>query len=224
MGTRDLTRGLPRDAAEQVCAYLSTLDDALPLPRAERARILAEAADALGCEIEAGIAAGKTARATAHEAVKAFGAPDMLAAQFAEAMAPGMARRTGAALMVTGPLVGLAWVTAVGEGHGWARISSVLTMVPYLPLVLAATVVCAMVAVMAGRPPARSVWGIRWAAGAAWVAAIGCVAADAILLTIGMQQIHLGVAGAGAAALSLLRLAGAATAGYRLSRLRAAAR
>lgn len=232
MGTGDLTRGLPDDAVEQVSAYLSRLDAALPLLRHERARILAEAADALKCEIDAAVAGGKAPSAAACEAVDRFGAPAMLAAEFAAALTPHTARRVGLALMVSGPLIGLVWVTAIGHGQDLAaRISSVLTILPYLPILLAVTAICAMVAILAGRSTTGSHGrvGLVSASGAAWLAARGCVLADAVLLAMAWQ--HLRADGAGsdgwlavAAALSLLRLAGAATAERRLSRLRAAAR
>ena len=241
MGTRELTLiralvgDLPDDAAAQVFTYLPTLDDALKVvSQAERVRFLTESADALAGEIDAGTAAGKSPGAAASAAVEGFGAPDVLAAQLAAAIAPGTARRTGLALIVTGPLVGLTWITAIGHGHDWtARLSSVLAMAPYVTPLLAATVACAMAAVLGGWLPAGSAERARLATGAARAAALGCVVADAVLLFVGVQQ-HLGFSPGGggggggggwligALVLSALRLMGAASAGYRLSRLRAA--
>ena len=139
MGTGDLTgkTGLPDDADAIVTAYLSRLDAALPLPAAERDRIVAEATDALICATQTRIRAGEEPAAAATAAVAEFGDPAMLARQFAAALAPRMARRVGLTLIGSGPLVGLCWVAAIGSGPGLvSRIASALSVMPLLPVVL----------------------------------------------------------------------------------------
>lgn len=210
MGSGDLT------TAPVVAVYLSALDSALPLSRRQRTRIVDEVADGLECEIEAGIAAGKAPQVVTREALAGLGTPAMLAARFTAAIAPGLAWRTGMGLVLSGPLVGLAWVTASGRGQGWQdRISSVFSAVPGLPILLAATVACAGVAVLAGRRG-------RWASSAALLATLGCMTVDAVLLGAAVHRFTPAAWALPAVTLSVVRLAGAASACHRLMCFRAA--
>lgn len=218
MGTGDLTGDL------LVADYLSRLDGALPLPARDRKRIVTEAADGLACAIEDAVAGGESPGAAARSAVAEFGRPGTLAAHFAAALAPAKARRTGLALVLTGPVIGLVWVAAAGQGTGWpARIGSLIEAMPYLPLVLGLTVAAAVAAVVAGWNPLRLNVSGRSAVTAAWLSTLGCVVADVLLLTGATVG---GTAGGWAtwtaAALSGVRLTAAATACRSLSRLRVA--
>jgi hypothetical protein len=230
MGTfAELTASLalPREAEAVVVAYLIRLNDLLPLPRGERTRIVAEAADTLACAIEDRIVTGTPPGRAARTAVAEFGDPAMLAKQFAAVIAPAAARRVCLALLLSGPMVGVAWATALGHGRHWAtRIGSLLETQPYLPPLLMFTVAAAVTAVLGSR---KMLWvnvSGRLATGAAWLATIGCLAADALLLATLITLIAGGAAPgvwvACAASLSCVRLTGAATAARRLARLRAA--
>ncbi|WP_020525274.1 hypothetical protein [Catelliglobosispora koreensis] len=225
MGSRELTAtlGLPAEATSVMADYLSTLDAALRLPRRERTRILTETADTLACEVETAVAAGHSPALAAHDAVSRFGTPRLLAGQFAAAIMPGMARRTGLGLIISGPLIGGVWLAAAGHGPGLpARIVSVLDMAPVLPLLLAFTIACAVFAIAAGRRRLRAVLPVVWAWRAARLAAAGCVVADAVLLTAAAGQLAGTPIVAIAALLSAMRLTAAATAWRRLWRLRVA--
>lgn len=230
MGSGDLTGslGLPVGADTIVADYLSRLDAALAFSARERERIVTEAADALACAIEAAVAEGEPASAAARSAVTEFGHPETVSAHFAVALVPGKARRTGLALVLTGPVIGLAWVAALGQGVGWpARISSVIVAMPYLALVLMLTAPAAVAAVLSGWNRLRLKDASRFAATAAWLSTLGSLAADVLLLTAATGRLMTGsvtLTGwvACAAVLSGVRLAAIAIASRNLSRLRVA--
>jgi len=144
------------------------------------------------------------------------------------ALAPGTAHRTSLTLLITGPLVGLAWVAAAGTGPGWAdRIGSVLAAMPYFPLILAVTVPAAVLAAACGRVALRRHSGSRMAIGAALVATLGCAAGDVTLVAATTGRVLAGaqsvtVWAAVAIAASAVRLAAAIIASARLGRWRAA--
>lgn len=238
MGTGYLTHAarLPAPADAELGIYLRTLQSRLPLPAAQRHRILAETGDGLASSIETLLAQGMAPAEAARAAIAEFGCPRMLAHQFTAVIAPAIARRTGLSLVLTGPLVGLAWAAALGDGSGWTeRISSLLHAMPYVIGLLTMTVPAAVLAVgsagMALRhrlsTPISSWLSIRLSSRlpvtAAWVATLGCLAADTALLTrAAIEHSHSSVSVAVAVAFSGIRLALTAIAFRRLSRLRAA--
>ncbi len=151
-----------------------------------------------------------------------------LAAQFTQALAPGMARRVGLALVVTGPMVGLAWLAGIGHGVDWtSRLSSVLSALPYFPVILAVTVPAAIVAVLRGSVSLRRNISSRGATLAARLACSGCLLADTVLIASAAGGLQSGRFTASAwitlaFGLSALRWVGAANATWRLARLRVA--
>jgi hypothetical protein len=228
--THDLsTLGLDPPAARIVGDYLAALASHLPAGRRTRADILTEIADGLACDIEVRTARGEPAQAAATAAVAEIGDPRTLAMAFAGQLGPVAARRLGVGLVVTGPLVGLIWVTAytVGGSDWPSRIVGVLSAVPlYLPI-MAVTVPAATIAANGfGRYGQRRVLPPRVVTGAALVAAIGCVAGDLSLLTTAAVNhptgLHTPTIFALAAAASGVRLSAATWAAHRILRLRAA--
>lgn len=214
--------------ASELAEYLLRLDQALPLTRKQRKRIVAEVADGLQSAVEAHRAAGMAPSEIERVVVEEFGDPEELADEFAHALAPGIARRVGLALVISGPVVGLAWVAVVGRGFDWAsRISSVLASMPYVAVLLAVTVPAAIVAVLSGSTSLRRNMSSRVATLAARFAAFGCVLADVLLVTSvagGLQSGRLAVSGliVVPVMLSTLRMAATSSAVWRLSRLHAA--
>jgi hypothetical protein len=215
-----------------IAAYLAAVDRGVPAGRRARRAIVTELADGLACSVQAHVDAGLPADEAAVAAVAEFGDPRELAANFAHQLAGSTAHRTGLALVVTGPMVGLTWVAAYAahSGAGWReQIAAVLTAVPSLAVILVVVVPAAIVAAAgAGRLARRVPVAARAAATAAVLAAFGCVAGDAMLLsTAVVTALHrpswtvlVGVA----VGVSTVRLAAAATAGRRCALLRAAAR
>jgi hypothetical protein len=90
--------------------YLAGLAAKLPAP------IVAELADGLHETYLAHRRAGLADEHAAQQAVAEFGNPDVIVAAF---LATHPARRAARTLLLTGPLVGVAWATAVLTLHAW---------------------------------------------------------------------------------------------------------
>jgi hypothetical protein len=93
-----------------IADYLSQLAARLPGP------IVDELADGLHETYLAHRRAGRTPDEAAQHAVAEFGAPATITAAF---LAASPARRAARALLLTGPLVGGAWATALLTLHAW---------------------------------------------------------------------------------------------------------
>lgn len=221
--------GLSAEATEILAAYLSALDGRLPGGRHTRAVILAELADGLGCAVEAEVAQGVPPTEAARRAVAEFGDPAVLAVQFAGQMLARTTHRTGMALVLSGPMVGLLWVSWLGAGLStWsAKVVAALTDVRVLPVILLLTVPCAVIAASAsGR------WGrlvtvpAGWTYRAGLLATAGCVVADATLIGGAFADREAATVSAGlllAVMASVLRAGLAGLAMHRLMRQHAAA-
>jgi hypothetical protein len=99
-----------RDA---VADYLAEVGAQLPGPIAARARITDELGDGLMEALETHQARGCSPQEATAAAIAEFGDPPMVAAAFGPELAAVQARRVALGLLVTGPLVGLAWIAAV---------------------------------------------------------------------------------------------------------------
>jgi hypothetical protein len=211
--------GLHASAAPIIAAYLAELDRLLPAGRRARRAILAEIADGLACEVSDRMGRHEPAPAAARAAVSACGDPRAVAAAFTDQLVLAMAHRTGRALLLTGPVVGLAWITAYAHDTGGWHVGSVLAAVPFLAAILVVAVPSAVVATTGAGWPARHVrFPARWLSGAVLIATIGCVAVDTLLLSAAVS----GRAGLGpitmvAAVASAVRLTAAAWAARRVA-------
>ena len=99
-----------RDA---VTDYLAAVTAQLPGPPAARVAVTDELRDGLLEAVEGYQARGGSAEEAAAAAIVEFGDPRMVAAAFEPELAAVQARRVALSLLATGPLVGLAWITAV---------------------------------------------------------------------------------------------------------------
>ncbi|MER7433781.1 permease prefix domain 1-containing protein [Pseudonocardia alni] len=98
------------DVAERTVEdYLDAVASRLVGPRATRAAILDELRDGLQDAIETRVRCGAHRGVAVGAAVAEFGAPEVIARGFAGELAGSRARRTVAAYLGTGPLVGLLW-------------------------------------------------------------------------------------------------------------------
>jgi hypothetical protein len=215
-------------ATQIIGGYLGELESRLPAGRRARIQILTEIADGLACATEQHTGRGESPQAAAHAAITEFGDPRAMAAAFTRQLGPATAHRIGVGLVVTGPLVGLIWVSAnATAGLDWqSQIVSVLSSMPLYPLILAITVPASMIAITGSGWAARHLAvPPRVVTGAAMVAAIGCVAGDLSLLSAAVVG-HLPVPAAPvnliAAAVSVVRLSAAGWAGRRIAQLRTA--
>ncbi|GAA1027962.1 hypothetical protein GCM10009557_11280 [Virgisporangium ochraceum] len=175
-------------ARSSIGTYLDELARGLPGSRRARNAILAEVGDGLADTVETHRARGATPDEAARAAVAEFGSPRALAAHFATELAGATAHRVGLALICTGPVVGLVWLAAFiarGDGLDWrSDLGALLSSIPTYAVVLALVMPAAFLATAGGGVSARRLpIGPRLAAAAASVAAIGCVAGDATLIT-----------------------------------------
>jgi hypothetical protein len=223
----------PADAqlgpAEQ---YLDELARALPGSRRLKAPILDEVSDGLAESVATHRSQGEDALSAARAAVAEFGDATDLAQALSREMAGSFAHRLGLALILTGPLIGLGWLSAFALNAGDNLVDQLRPVLAWLPgyLVLMACVIAtAVLATAAGGGPASRVLSVAPARAAAFAlaAAIGCVAIDAMLLThLVTLTVHnhfpLGLALI-PAILSVVRLLLVASAAYRCSVIRSAA-
>jgi hypothetical protein len=98
---------------DAVADYLSTVGARLTGPLAARTRIIDELRDGLTEALEVHLARGRTPQEATAAAVAEFGDPRMVAVAFGPELAAVQARRVALGLLVTGPLVGSAWIAAV---------------------------------------------------------------------------------------------------------------
>jgi hypothetical protein len=217
-------------ARPAIAGYLADLAAGLPCGGSARAAIVAEVGDGLVDAVQARVDKGVAPIVAARIAVAEFGDARSLAAGFASELAAAAAHRIGLGLVVSGPVVGTVWVAAYAARSGlgwWEQLAALRSALPVYALILAVTVPAAVLAAVAGsgRLSCSVPVGMRGAAGAALVAAVGCVAGDAALLTslaVSAGSGWTALAWAGGA-VSAMRLSGAAVAGRRCARLRAAA-
>jgi hypothetical protein len=177
---------------DMVEGYLAAITAQLPGPPAARAGITDELRDGLLETLATQRARGYSEQEANATAIAEFGDPATIAAAFAPELAAVQARRVALTLLVTGPLVGLTWITAAAV-NGLPPWRHQLTG-PWLalPLVgLALAVACpalGLTVAATGRLGRRlGGWLGRRAtlpSAAAAVAGLATVAADLTLLAI----------------------------------------
>jgi len=123
------------EAIAAVEHYLTDLSARLRGPRTVRRRILAEVADGLTETIGTHTTDGMPPMVAADTAVREFGDPATVAGSFAEELATATARRTIAAFIVTGPLVGIWWLLLLHPEPWRTGILSLLIALPILPVI-----------------------------------------------------------------------------------------
>jgi hypothetical protein len=138
-----------------IAAYLDAVAGRLVGPRAPRRAILDELRDGLHEAAAAHHRRGVPAADALAAALREFGSPAALAAGFAGELAIVRARRTTAAYLATGPLIGLCWLSAIIPTGWWQRDPiALLHAIPVLPLIAVAAV--AGVLVLAATGPVGS--------------------------------------------------------------------
>ena len=217
------------DPAEQ---YLDELARALPGSRRLKAPILDEVSDGLAESVATHRSQGEDAVTAARSAVAEFGDVAELARALSSEMAGTFAHRLGLALILTGPIIGLGWLSAFALNSGEHLLEQLRPVLAWLPgylLLMAGVVGTAVLATAAGGGPAARILSVSpcRAAAAAMAAAAGCVVLDTMLLThLVALTVHnrfpfeLALIPAG---LSAVRLVLVATAAYRCSAIRSAA-
>lgn len=224
-----LVADLDPAARPVVAGYLRELAAALPVSRHVGAPILTEIADGLIGQITD--TTGPDPAAVARAAIRSFGSPRHLAAQFARELTGKTAHRTGFALVCSGPLIGATWLLALTSGQSTAiagslprRIGEMFTALPVLPALLLVIIPCALIAIAGAGRASRVVPITTATAGlAGLIAGAGCVLVDSTL--IGQVLMPGGIGSpllAMATTLSSARLILAAAAARRCAKLRSA--
>ncbi|MBW0126570.1 permease prefix domain 1-containing protein [Pseudonocardia oceani] len=185
MADAGLTGPVLSPAARQVLAtWLDQVGAALGGPARLRARIVAELDDGVHSAAEQHLATGTDPLDAARAAVAQFGDPDTVAASFHGELTAHLARRTGTALVGSGPLVGIVWLAALVPPLWPPRPAEFLGAHPLYLAVLAVAVPAALVAItLTGPLGHRLAHHPAHAARAATFAATACVVGDALLLT-----------------------------------------
>jgi hypothetical protein len=182
-------------SAQPIESYLSQVTAALPGPAQARAHIVAELRSGLLDAADAHRRAGLAPPAAAQAAVAEFGHPAQIAAAFRPGIAAGQARRVAATLLVTGPLIGLAWAAAARASHvgvrdappwQWAGTPPAGPIAfPLIAAVILITIWTALITLAAtGRLTRWLPYRPRLAPTAAAIAGFGAATADMILLAL----------------------------------------
>ena len=110
MAGSNLSNSTNRDA---VTDYLVAVAAQLPGPPSARAAVTDELRDGLMEALETNHTRGCSPQEATAAAIAEFGDPHTVAAAFGPELGAVQARRVAVGLLVTGPLVGLAWIAAV---------------------------------------------------------------------------------------------------------------
>lgn len=140
-----------RAAQAQLDAYVGELAARLRGPRRRRQRVLAELRDGLDGAVDARITDGQPEAQAVTAAIAEFGSPETVAEAFGGELATAYARRTVAAYVVTGPLVGISWLLLL-QPHPWRTgLIALVVAIPVLPLIAFAVATAATTLATTGR-------------------------------------------------------------------------
>jgi hypothetical protein len=188
MAGSNLSDPTSRDAATD---YLAAVTAQLPGPPSARVAVTDELRDGLLEALETHQRRGCSQAEATAAAIAEFGDPDTVAAAFGPEIGAVQARRVALGLLVTGPLVGLAWIAAVAVNAlpPWRhQLIGPWLALPVVGLALAAAGPALGLTVAAtgrlGRRLGRVVHQSTLPPTAAAVAALAAVVADLTLLGI----------------------------------------
>lgn len=181
MAGNGLTPPAPLSPVDGYFAELATL---LQGPRRRRTQIVAELRDGLLHAIDDRVATGVPRAVAETEAIAEFGTPRAVAAAFTGELATAYARRTIAAYLATGPLVGVWWLLLLQPRPWRAGLIAVLVAIPVLPLIAVAIVAAGITLATTGRlvrwlpeaSPRRAITTVRAIAGLVLTADITVIA------------------------------------------------
>jgi len=168
-------------------AYLAELAARLRGPRRRRDAILTELRDGLEHATDHHIAAGLPPELAATTAINQFGTPQAVTVAFAGELAAAYARRTIAALVATGPLVGIWWLLLLQPSPWRTGLTALVAAIPVIPLIAIAITAVGATLATTGRL-------MRWlpetsphrALAATTAIAAVCLLGDLSMVTIGV--------------------------------------
>lgn len=165
--------------------YLSDLDRRLIGTRRDRREILTEIGDGLHESVEHFLARGFSLPQARAAAIHEFGAPALLAADFAPVNSSKRINRYGRGFLMIGPLIGILWGTAALLGS-FAAVPWPLTVTGLVVMAVAVMIGAPFTAVATAATGRASRWlrmETRLAAKALVVTAVVALTIDAILIT-----------------------------------------
>jgi hypothetical protein len=163
--------------------YLHDIGTRLAGPRRRRVRILSELGDGLGEAAGRHLADGMPVDRAAEAAMAQFGDPATVADAFTDELGIAYARRTIAAYVITGPIVGLWWLLLLRPEPWRAGPTALLAVLPVLPLIAVVIAAAGTTLATTGRlmrwlpetPPRRAITATLVIAGL-------CMAADLTMI------------------------------------------
>jgi HAAS len=138
MADHRLTADTDTRSDPALAAYLSDLTAQLRGPHRRREAILTELRDGLEHATQGHIAAGLPPERAAMAAITQFGTPRSVADAFGGELATAYARRTIAAFIATGPLVGIWWLLLLHPSPWRTGLTALVAAIPVIPLVVIA--------------------------------------------------------------------------------------
>lgn len=190
--------------------YLADLEAQIPGWRLARRPIMAELADGLHDATAHYQTRGLDPAAAAARAVQDCGPASVVAADVAELLATGQARRTALTLLLTGPFIGALWLLTLVPGQA---PDALLVRIPALGQLVLATLVAGLLTLIATGPVSHRLPNLRLApcraVAAACAAAAVCdivVLATATLAALEQPSTTRWMPGLIAVSASLLRL------------------
>ncbi len=165
--------------------WLQQLEAALPTSARHRTRIIDELDDGLHTAVEHHLRAGVDSVEAARLALAEFGDPVTVATSFRDELTAHLTRRVGVVLLVSGPLVGVAWLAALVPPLWPPRPADLLSTHPLYLIVLATAVPAALLAIATTGPLGRQLRHHASYASrvVALIAASACVVGDSLLLS-----------------------------------------
>lgn len=134
---------------ELVASYLNAIDAGIPRWLRSRREALRELADSIDDAIIDYQTQGLSTDEAATRAVREGGSPSMIADAFTDVLSAGHARRTVLALLVSGPLIGAVWLTALVPGRPPTML---LAQIPSLAPVLLVSIAISVVTLLLTGP------------------------------------------------------------------------
>lgn len=200
----------PPQRPEPVTSYLIAIDTGIPRWLRNRRAALDELADGLDDAISDYRTRGLSLDEAAKRAVSESGPPSLIADAFTDVLSARHARRTVLALLVSGPLIGVAWLAALVPGSPPVVL---LAQIPPLgPVIFVSIIMSALTLLVTGpaslRPSRPLQRPHRFAALACACAVIGdlLMLGTAIITAVTVPGELAGYPLLGAVALSLTRL------------------
>lgn len=179
-----MSRSPSTERPEPVTSYLVAIDAEIPRWLRSRRAALSELADGLDDAIADYRTQGLSPEDAVQRAVTESGPPSIIADAFTDVLSAGHARRTVLALLVSGPLIGMVWLTALVPGSPPVVL---LAQIPPLgPVIFAFVVMSVLTLLVTGSPRLRPEWARQRPSRLAAFACVCACVGDLLMLVTAM--------------------------------------